>query len=167
MKKFTRIFILGLLASILGSGCATLTKGRKQAVEITSAPAGASVLVNGNPVGSTPMRANLSRREGHEVTIEKPGYYSERVLVRTVPNEAADAFIRFGFDEQMGAHNDLVPAKIAAELDPLLLPESVGEDPVSELAAKVLEADEKLYRGEIDADEHRYILARLLEVYQR
>lgn len=165
MKKFTTLFALGLLTSLLGSGCATISKGRNEAVDITSAPAGATVVVNGRAVGTTPLKLNLSRRQGHEVNIERPGYFSERIFLRTVPNEAATAFIRFGMDEQLGAHYDLTPKRIDVELDPLILPEEVGDDPISELALRVLDVDEMLYRGEITADEHRYILSRLLQAY--
>lgn len=165
MKKFTRLFTLGIMTSLLASGCATITKGPRQTVEITSDPRDATVVINGEVAGKTPLRTKLSRRQAHEVNIERQGYYSESVFLRTVPNEAAEAFIRFGIDEQIGAHNDLSPDAVHAELDPLVLPETVGENPVSELAAKVIEVDERLYSGEIDADEHRYILARLLDFY--
>jgi len=167
MKKFTRLFTLGIMTSLLATGCATFTKGPNQEVEITSAPRGATVVINGEPAGVTPLRANLSRREAHEVSIERAGYVSEQVFLRTVPNEAAEAFIRFGIDEQIGAHNDLTPSTVHVELDPIILPERVGANPVSELAAKVIEVDELLYSRQIDADEHRYILGRLLDFYRQ
>jgi hypothetical protein len=167
MKKFAKLLTLGLVTTLVASGCATVSKGTRQAVEITSAPAGATVTVNGNPVGTTPLTVRLSRQQAHEISIERAGYYSEQVFLRTVPNEAADAFIRFGIDQTLGAHNDLTPSEIRAELDPLILPDSVGGDPVGELAAKVVEVDELLYTRQIDADEHRYLLSRLLRFYSQ
>ncbi len=167
MKKLAKLFTLGILTSLLASGCATVIKGSKQSVDIESAPAGATVLVNGEPAGTTPTKVNLSRTATHEVTIEHPGYFSEKVTLTPEPNKAATAFIRFGIDQSTGATWDLTPDPVSVQLDPLILPDSVGQDPVGELAAKVLEVDERLYTGEIDADEHRYILSRLVEFYRQ
>lgn len=167
MKKFAKLFTLGILTSLLASGCATITKGPKQSVSVESSPPGATVIVDGQTIGNTPLRVRLSRTAAHEVSIERPGYYSEQISVLPVPNRASTAFIRFGIDQSMGAHYDLTPASVQVELDPLILPDSVGNDPVGELAAKVLEVDDRLYQGEIDANEHRYILSRLLQFYQQ
>jgi hypothetical protein len=167
MKKLARLFTLGIVTSLLASGCATLEKGTRHNVTVESAPRGATVIVNGQVAGVTPIMLGLSRQRSHEVTIERPGYVSEHVTILSVPNEAAQAYVRFDLDRQSGAHRDLVPSAIRVDLDPLLLPERVGRDPISELAMKVLDVDELLYRGEIDANEHRYLINRLLRFYEQ
>lgn len=167
MKKLTSLIPLTILTALLASGCATVTKGPNQRVEIDSTPAGAAVRVNGEWIGNTPTSANLSRKRAHTVEVEKPYYDSETVTLLTVPNEAADAVVRFGIDEVTGAHADLSPDEVDVELDPEILPDEVGENPVSELATKILELDDKLAAGEIQADEHSYITKRLVEFYQQ
>lgn len=144
-----------------------MSHGPNQWVEITSSPMGATVLVSGKEVGTTPMTATLSRKRAHYVTVEKEGYASESVTLRTVPNKQTERFIRFDIDEQLGAHRDLTPSSIDVRLDPLDLPEQAGENAVSELASKVVALDDRLDAGEIRVDEHRYILSRLLEFYDR
>lgn len=124
------------------------------------------MLENGRSIGVTPATPSLSRSRAHTITIERPGYAPEEVTLLTVPNDAADAYIRFGVDELVGAHSDLSPSKVEVELDPLILPEQPGDDPFSELAAKIVEVDEQLASGEITAKDHRYILSRLFEFYQ-
>jgi hypothetical protein len=166
MNKLARLLSFGIMTALLTTGCATLTKGPRQNVQIESAPRGATVIVNGNVVGETPMNISLSRQRAHEIVIERAGYRPEEATLLTVPNEASEAFIRFGIDRHIGAHNDLTPSHIQVELTPLILPERAGPNPVSELAGKVLEVDELLYQGQIDADEHRYLVTRLLRFYQ-
>lgn len=167
MKKITGLLSLAILTALFATGCATMSHGPNQWVEITSSPLGATVLVSGKKIGTTPMTATLSRKRAHYVTLEKEGYVSESVTLRTVPNEQTTRFIRFDIDEQLGAHRDLTPSSINVRLDPIDLPEQAGENAVSELASKVVALDERLEAREIRVDEHRYILSRLLEFYDR
>jgi hypothetical protein len=167
MKKFTGLFALAALTALFASGCATVTHGPNQRVEITSAPEGAIVTANGLVIGTTPMTANLSRKHAHSVTVSRDGYAPETVVLMTVPNAPSQSFIRFGIDELVGAYSDLEPSTISARLDPLMLPTSVGSNPISDMASKVVEIDDMLANGEIKAAEHRYLLSRLIEFYQK
>jgi hypothetical protein len=167
MKKFTGLFALAALTALFATGCATVTHGPNQRVEITSAPEGAVVTANGSVIGTTPLRANLSRKHAHSITVERDGYAPETVLLMTVPNAPSQSFIRFGLDELVGAYADLEPSAINLRLDPFMLPASVGENPISEMAAKVVAVDDMLANGEIEASEHRYLLSRLIEFYQK
>jgi PEGA domain-containing protein len=45
-----------------------------QTITVSSSPPGASVYVNGENIGSTPLRAKVSRREELLVEVRKPGY---------------------------------------------------------------------------------------------
>lgn len=166
MKKFTGLFALAALTALFASGCATVTHGPNQRVSITSSPEGAIVTSNGKRIGVTPLTANLSRKHAHEITIEKDAYSSESVMLMTVPNKPSQSYIQFGIDDLIGAHSDLEPSNVTVQLTPLILPETVGENGFNDLAAKVVEVDEQLENGRISAEEHRYLISRLLEFYQ-
>jgi len=166
MKHFARLLFPGFLIILFTSGCASITKGPTQRVQINSEPSGARILQNGQTVGITPETLTLSRKRGHSFTIEKAGFKPETVTFLTVPNKPADAFIRFGIDDTFGAHNDLTPESASVELQPAILPDEPGDNPFAELAAKIVEVDEQLARRQISAEDHRYILSRLFEFYQ-
>lgn len=73
MKKSTLILTLALVIVI--SSCATIVSGSKQRVSITTTPANAKVLINGNNIGVTPLITHLKRSEKtHRITIELEGY---------------------------------------------------------------------------------------------
>jgi hypothetical protein len=72
--------ILGFL--MIGSGCATVTGGaRDQHVKITSNPVGATVLVDGQPVGQTPADVKLCRKTEHNVEVAYPGYDTAQTTI--------------------------------------------------------------------------------------
>jgi hypothetical protein len=75
--------MLGLLVLILvGPGCATVTGGsRDQKVKITSNPAGAAVVVDGQPLGETPAAIDLSRKTEHQVEVNYPGYETAQMTI--------------------------------------------------------------------------------------
>lgn len=167
MTKSTGLFSLIILTVLLASGCATVTHGPNQRIPISSTPEGATVRVDGEWIGTTPLSANLSRKRAHQITIDKDYFRPETVTLRTVPNEATQRKVRFGIDELVGAHTDLEPSVVTVALDPVILPDQIGENGLTELTLKVLEIDDLLEEGEIDRGDHRYILSRLLEFYQR
>ena len=161
------ILKLSFLAVLIGllAGCATVTKGPKQAIPVTSEPAGAHVLSGDRVLGVTPMRAYLARNQAHTVEIEKAGYRPQSIEVRPYPNEAASAYVRFGFDRMIGANHDLDVTSIHVELDPDILPTGDVRGRVRELAAKVVEVDTRLHNGEIGEAEHGYLIRRLVKAY--
>src|SRR5260370_35997198 len=74
------LVILGFLA--IGSGCSTVTGGaRDQHVKITSNPVGATVLVDGQPVGQTPADVKLCRKTEHNVEVAYPGYDTAQTTI--------------------------------------------------------------------------------------
>lgn len=66
-------------------GCATFVNGgRKEAVSIRSTPPGATVYIDGVPMGIAPFFVNLSRKKRHELKFVMPGHQEEtRYLTRT------------------------------------------------------------------------------------
>jgi hypothetical protein len=69
--------ILLLLPSVLlfSTGCATITRGDKQLVHLVTDPPAAEAIVDGAAY-VTPADVVLKRKQGHEVTVRKPGYQS-------------------------------------------------------------------------------------------
>ena len=65
---------LAFLAIAAVSGCATLFNDKTPSVDVASNPEGASVYVNGNYVGETPVSVDLSVRREHTITFRKDGY---------------------------------------------------------------------------------------------
>jgi len=57
-------------------GCATIVTGggEDQPVRFASTPRGATVYVDDNPIGQTPISARLTRKDEHRVRIEHVGY---------------------------------------------------------------------------------------------
>ncbi len=83
------------LAQLLYPGCATMIDGPTQQIRIKSQPKGAQVLVNGKPIGVTPVTTVVSRWGWHRVRIEMPGFapYELRLEKRFNGNAAGNLFI--------------------------------------------------------------------------
>jgi hypothetical protein len=81
--KVHRFLTVMLVASVLLSpGCATLTRGDKQNIPVTSSPAGAAVFVNGVRKGLTPTIILLKRGDKEQtVRIECAGYNPVEIRV--------------------------------------------------------------------------------------
>jgi hypothetical protein len=63
------------------SGCATMVHGTTQAIPIVSSPAGARVLIDSVPVGTTPLLATVSRKQSHIVAIVHDSFPPVRVAM--------------------------------------------------------------------------------------
>jgi len=83
-QKANCIFLLLTLTSVLLTpNCATLTQKSTQRIPVTSAPAGATVSVNGVRKGVTPLKIRLARKEkGQVIRIESPGYNPMEIRIR-------------------------------------------------------------------------------------
>ncbi len=76
-----RGYVLTLgLAILLSIGCATITVGRHQEVQVTSSPPGAKASTEGQNI-TTPGTFNLLRNANHVIVIEKEGYLPETVAL--------------------------------------------------------------------------------------
>jgi len=74
-----------VLAAGASTACATIMHGSRQDVSIASVPSGASVTINGQERGKTPVAVELPRKDKHLLKIELPGYLPfESYLVRRV-----------------------------------------------------------------------------------
>ena len=158
--------VLTSLSFVLLFGCASFERGVPQEVVILSFPTAASVYVNGDAVGVTPMKMSLARKVVHEIRLEKNGFNSAVKYFAPVPNDKAHNFVRFGLMEDLGYYVDLEPGRMKAKLRSQLIPASTGADPFERMAQQALEADRRLEAGEITPLEHKYIIEQIIEFFE-
>jgi hypothetical protein len=82
-KNSAALFVaLALVNVVLAQGCATVLRGSRQWVPVTSSPERATVSVNGVNKGTTPLGIQLARnRKTQVIRIECPGYNPYEVRV--------------------------------------------------------------------------------------
>jgi hypothetical protein len=80
----TTSFVAGLaLVTALG-GCATVTRGTTEKVQVLSDPPGAVVTTSiGKQCAATPCTLEIPRKSELTMTISKPGYATQTVAVKT------------------------------------------------------------------------------------
>jgi hypothetical protein len=114
-----------MVAAVVFSGCATVTRGTKDVLVIETDPPGATVTVAGR-TGSTPTSFKLSRKFEGTVQISKDGYEPVTIQVNSRPSTAGGAgmagnvlvggLIGMGVDAGFGSTNDLYPNPIKVSL---------------------------------------------------
>jgi hypothetical protein len=114
---------LATVACLLATGaCATLTHGNKQDVSIGSSPTGASISVDGKPMGTTPAVVQLTRKDSHLVRLDLDGYAPfEMPLERKTSgwiwgNIVFGGLIGIAVDASTGAMYRLSPASVDATM---------------------------------------------------
>lgn len=122
---FTRNSLLMIFLSSLALGlgaCASIMHGTRQDVGISSAPTGATVTVDGEVKGKTPIIAKLTRKDNHFLKIELDGYKPyETTLTRGVSgwvwgNLAIGGLIGLAVDAISGGMYKLTPEQISASM---------------------------------------------------
>ncbi len=114
------IIALSLLASM--TSCATIMHGTRQSVGIASNPTDASVWVDRNFVGSTPIIVDMSRKDNHIVRLELEGYqpyeinFSRQLSGWVFGNIIFGGFIGLAVDAVSGGIYMLTPDQVQAEL---------------------------------------------------
>ncbi len=164
------IFLFPLLAAsalVVLSGCKTFETGVNQKVTVISFPTGASVSVDGQVQGATPLDLQFPRKLSQTLTLRKSGYYDHSADIFPIRNAAGNGFVRFGLAEDLGYYFDLVPNPVEIQMLPAVVPLSRGPDPFNEMATKVMATDARRETGEISPVEHRYIVERLIEFYTK
>ena len=112
----------GLGVLFLASGCATIMHGSRQDVGISSSPTGASVVIDNQDKGKTPIAAELKRKENHIIKIEMAGYQPfETTITHKVSgwvwgNIAFGGLIGLAVDAITGGLYNLTPEQISATL---------------------------------------------------
>lgn len=130
MSIAKRVSSPGVAALLLG-GCATVSHGTLQTVDVRSQPPGADV---GTSIGVsciTPCTLTLKRKTGFVATLRKPGYQAVEVTVSSVdterPGAAARSALTTGLvgylvDRGNGALRELKPNPIDVTLTPEVTP---------------------------------------------
>src|SRR5437868_9946944 len=79
---FTKMIgALGIAMAL--SSCATVIRGVHEDLKVVSNPSGADVTLSTGERGVTPATFVKRRRNSFQVTVSKPGYYSQTVTVRS------------------------------------------------------------------------------------
>lgn len=114
-------------AMLLLSGCATMSHGTTQTLDIRSQPPGADVSTSIGVVCVTPCALTLKRKTGFVATIRKPGYTPSVVTVSSIntarPGAAARSALTTGLvgylvDRGNGALRELRPNPVEVTLTP-------------------------------------------------
>lgn len=158
--------VIAFVTVLLLSGCEHMRSGVPQEVIILSFPNEASVYINGEAAGITPMTVALPRKVNHEICLEKYGYNPAVKYFTPVPNEQSQNFIRFGLKADLGYYVDLEPGTMKAKMKSELVPNSTGADPFEKMAVQALKADAQLEAGEITPMEHKYIIEEIVAFFE-
>jgi len=146
MKTLTTIITISIIL-LFTQACGTIMQGTTQQVGISSNPSDASVSINGQNHGNTPMIIDLKRKDSHMVKIELDGYQPyETNLTRNTSgwvwgNIVFGGLIGLVVDASAGGMYKLTPEQIDSELRSVQA-EAVSNDDGLYIAI-VLEADPK------------------------
>ena len=122
MRKSILSFIVTIGIAFLMSGCATIIHGSKQSVSIASYPSLATVTIDNQEQGKTPLTTKLDRKDHHTVKIELPGYmlyeakFTRKVDGWIAGNIIFGGLIGLAVDAISGGMYKLTPDQIQADL---------------------------------------------------
>jgi hypothetical protein len=117
------VFVAATILSLgWSTGCATIVNGTTQKITIQSEPTDANVRIDGTMTVTTPAIVELKRNQKHIVEIEKPGYASQTINIKSELNGMVFGNILFGgiigggVDAASGAAARLSPSEINVTL---------------------------------------------------
>ncbi|HEY8579687.1 MAG TPA: translation initiation factor 2 [Beijerinckiaceae bacterium] len=124
--------LLLLAAAAALAGCATVTRGTTNQIQIVSDPSGADARTSLGHACVTPCTLSVSRKDEFSVTFSKDGYEPQTVPVRTqlagagaagfAGNVLAGGIVGMGVDAATGATLEHQPNPVSATLRPLAPP---------------------------------------------
>lgn len=160
------------LIVVMASGCASVLRGSRQAIPISSEPQGADILVDGALAGVTPADIQMERKRDHLVTVQMAGYESRSVpVVKSIGgavwgNILAGGLIGWGVDAATGAQYNLSPETISVQLQPLGAGGSTqAQDDASQVISRLNELDEMRENDEITQEEYGRRRLALLQAH--
>jgi hypothetical protein len=121
MKALISILTISILI-LFSQACGTIMQGTTQQIGISSNPSNASVTINGQNHGTTPMIIDLKRKDSHMVKIELDGFQPyETNLTRSTSgwvwgNIVFGGLIGLVIDASAGGMYKLSPEQISSEL---------------------------------------------------
>lgn len=123
-----QVVYIALAAASLG-GCATVTRGTTNQVQIVSEPSGANARTSLGHQCATPCTVSVSRKDEFSVTVSAPGYEEQRVDVKTqlagtgaagfAGNIVAGGVVGMVVDASTGATLEHSPNPVNVTLRPL------------------------------------------------
>jgi hypothetical protein len=123
MRLYSALLTLFLLIAL--NGCATIIHGTTQDIGVTTDPAGADLLVDGQDHYKSPAVIAMKRKHDHTVEISQEGYKRAAVEIKGTISAAvlgdflAGGAIGYGIDAATGAQRRLEPEKVEVRLRPL------------------------------------------------
>ncbi|MDP4610261.1 MAG: PEGA domain-containing protein [Opitutales bacterium] len=115
-QSLVSLVVFTTLSSLFFTGCASLDRGVSQKVSIDSSPPGATVFINGEEYGVTPLEVKLARKLNHEIRMEKTGFQPVLEYIAPASNSQSRDLIRVGIFEDLGYYVDLEPRALNVTL---------------------------------------------------
>lgn len=123
------VLTLAVLAPSMLGGCASVTRGWSEQIQISSQPEGAEVRTSLSQACVTPCTLTVSRKDEFSVSFAKPGYQPQTVQVNTrlagggaagfAGNVLVGGIIGMGVDAASGATLEHWPNPVVAVLQPI------------------------------------------------
>ncbi len=121
MKRRDFFSLVLALASV--AGCATIVNGKTQLVSFQSIPAGATVMIDGRPIGQTPLSLQLEKKSNQILVVRKEGYKEFSTTMGTTVsgwffgNIAIGGVLGSTTDAATGAMHEYVPNQFLVTLE--------------------------------------------------
>ena len=135
-------------------------------MEIHSRPSGATVVLNGQPIGVTPMTTTLRTTEVHQIELQKPFFTPLAKRLRASQDPQRDDYVRFGPLVEAGHYHSFGNEPIEWVLQRELLPKSLGPEPLTTFSERVLLADNLLETDQIDPETHQLIVEQIIRYFE-
>lgn len=125
MQKILKNFIvIGVLFGLVSLNCATLTRGSDQPMQFNSNPMGATILLNGQEMGTTPANFVLKRGTPYSILLKRDGYEDVmmnitkefKMKAAVVGNAFSWSLFGLVVDVVTGSAYELTPAQLNATL---------------------------------------------------
>jgi hypothetical protein len=121
--------IIVLVCAVLLGGCATITRGTSDQMQITSEPSGARATTSTGFSCITPCSLTVSRKDEFIVKFEAPGYQLQEIPVKTqiagagvagfAGNVIVGGIVGMAADAATGATLEHIPNPVHADLQPV------------------------------------------------
>ncbi|HUZ66925.1 MAG TPA: translation initiation factor 2 [Beijerinckiaceae bacterium] len=123
-----KVFVFAVSAALVLNGCATVTRGTTDQVQLLSTPAGARASTTLGQGCTTPCTIIVGRKDEFTVSFQKDGYVPQEIPVKTqvsgngalgfAGNILAGGVVGMAADAATGATLDHVPNPVRADLVP-------------------------------------------------
>lgn len=123
------LLLLLLLGPMALGGCASVTRGWSEQIQITSEPEGAEIRTSLSQACTTPCTLTVSRKDEFSVSYAKPGYHPQTLQVGTrlagagaagfAGNVLVGGIVGMGVDAASGATLEHHPNPVVAVLQPV------------------------------------------------